>query len=218
MKEKNKSNISNKRKRGRPNEKSGINLNSILNIALKEFSKFGFEGTSINRVSSLCEVNDSLLHYHFGNKEDLWKKAVSRAFDAYMKESVATFKLLKHLSLKDTAKTLARQFIYYNSKFPELYLVIIHEMTHESPRSDWLIENVLKPLTLKTSQLHGMLVKKGLSEDFPIPNLTTIFFSAANSIFLFNYQMKKQFGIDPFDEKEVEKHADIIVKIFYPNI
>jgi hypothetical protein len=30
--------------------------------------------------------------------------------------------------------------------------------------------------------------------------------------------MKKQFGIDPFDEKEVKKHADIIVKIFYPNI
>ena len=24
--------------------------------------------------------------------------------------------------------------------------------------------------------------------------------------------------VDPFDEKEVEKHADIIVKIFYPNI
>ena len=47
MKEKNKSNISNKRKRGRPNEKSGINLNSILNIALKEFSKFGFEGKEL---------------------------------------------------------------------------------------------------------------------------------------------------------------------------
>ena len=150
MEENKKRNTTNKRKRGRPNEKSGIDLNKILNIALKEFSKFGFEGTSINKVSLLCEVNDSLLHYHFGNKEDLWKKAVSRAFDAYMKESVATFKLLKHLSLKDTAKTLARQFIYYNSKFPELYLVIIHEMTHESPRSDWLIENVLKPLTLKT--------------------------------------------------------------------
>ena len=85
---------------------------------------------------------------------------------------------------------------------------------------DHSVNNILsqKPLTLKTSQLHGMLVKKGLTEDFPIPNLTTIFFSAANSIFLFNYQMKKQFGIDPFDEKEVEKHADIIVKIFYPNI
>jgi AcrR family transcriptional regulator len=211
-------NNTNKRKRGRPSDKSGIDRNAILKIALKEFSKHGYGGVSIKKISTLCEVNDSLLHYHFGNKEDLWKKAVSAAFDAYMKESVTTFKLLKHLSLKDTAKTLARQFIYYNSKFPELYLVIVHEMTQESPRSDWLIEHVLKPLTLKTSQLHGMLVKKGLSEDFPIPNLTTIFFSAANSIFLFNYQMKKQFGVDPFDEKEVEKHADIIVKIFYPNI
>lgn len=208
----------NKRKRGRPTEKSGIDQGAILNKALKEFSKHGYGGTSINKISTQCAVNDSLLHYHFGNKEDLWKKAVSTAFDAYLKESVTTFKLLKHLSLKDTAKTLARQFIYYNSKFPELYLVIVHEMTQESPRSDWLIEHVLKPLTLKTSQLHRMLVEKGLSEDFPIPNLTTIFFSAANSIFLFNYQMKKQFGIDPFDEKEVEKHADIIVKIFYPNI
>ena len=218
MRKKEDTNKINKRKRGRPTEKSGIDRAAILNKALKEVSKHGYGGTSINKISTQCAVNDSLLHYHFGNKEDLWKKAVSTAFDAYLKESVTTFKLLKHLSLKDTAKTLARQFIYYNSKFPELYLVIVHEMTQESPRSDWLIEHVLKPLTLKTSQLHGMLVKKGLSEDFPIPNLTTIFFSAANSIFLFNYQMKKQFGIDPFDEKEVEKHADIIVKIFYPNI
>jgi hypothetical protein len=30
--------------------------------------------------------------------------------------------------------------------------------------------------------------------------------------------MKKQFGIDSFDEKEVEKHADIFIKIFYPNL
>ena len=81
MEENKKRNTTNKRKRGRPNEKSGIDLNKILNIARKEFSKFGFEGTSINKVSLLCEVNDSLLHYHFGNKEDLWKKAVSRAFD-----------------------------------------------------------------------------------------------------------------------------------------
>ena len=99
----------NKRKRGRPTEKSGIDQGAILNKALKEFSKHGYGGTSINKISTQCAVNDSLLHYHFGNKEDLWKKAVSTAFDAYLKESVTTFKLLKHLSLKDTAKTLARQ-------------------------------------------------------------------------------------------------------------
>tara|TARA_B110000091_G_scaffold20240_1_gene19178 strand:+ start:3176 stop:3874 length:699 start_codon:yes stop_codon:yes gene_type:complete len=207
-----------KRKRGRPSDKKGIDRSVILKIALKEFSKHGYGGVSINKISNHCGVNDSLLHYHFGNKEDLWKKAVGTAFEAYLKESVATFKMLKNLSLKDTAKTLARQFIYYNSKFPELYLVIVHEMTQESSRSDWLVENVLEPLTAKTSHLHKLLVSKGLMEDYPIPNLTTIFFSAANSIFLFNYQMKKQFGIDSFDEKEVEKHADIIIKIFYPNL
>ncbi len=45
----------------------------ILNAAKKEFANKGFNGARMSSIASLAGVNQALLHYHFENKENLYR-------------------------------------------------------------------------------------------------------------------------------------------------
>lgn len=50
----------------------------ILDSAEKLFAEFGFEGTSVRTINADASVNSGAIHYHFGSKEDLFRKVVHR--------------------------------------------------------------------------------------------------------------------------------------------
>ncbi len=204
-----------KRKRGRPTEKSSANKEQILKVALKAFAINGFGGVTISKISRIANVDDSLLHYHFGNKESLWRNAVQMAFNEYLIENKKTAKLFRDLELISLSKAMTRHFIQFNGRNPELFQIIIHEMALKSSRSDWLQKEVLGPLSQIFLDHQTDQIKQGLVDKIPLHNLTTIFLGACNTFFLLHHQMKDQFGIDAFDEKAIDQHADMVIKIFY---
>jgi AcrR family transcriptional regulator len=48
----------------------------ILSAAEKVFAEKGLRGSRINDISSLARVTPSLIHYHFGGKESLYKRVI----------------------------------------------------------------------------------------------------------------------------------------------
>lgn len=207
-----------KRKRGRPTQKKSANKEQLLKVALKAFAENGFGGVTISKISRIANVDDSLLHYHFGNKESLWKNAVQMAFNEYLIENKKTAKLFRDLELTSLSKAMTRHFIQFNGRNPELFQIIIHEMALKSSRSDWLQEEVLKPLSQIFLDHQKDQIKQGLVHEIPLHHLNAIFLGACNTFFLLHRQMKDQFGINAFDEKEIDKHADMVIKIFYEGV
>lgn len=51
---------------------------TILAAALDAFAEKGFDGASIADIASLAQVPKSLLQYHFGSKEELWKACLEQ--------------------------------------------------------------------------------------------------------------------------------------------
>ncbi len=51
---------------------------SILEAAERLFVERGFAGTSMNDVARDAEVTKSLIHHHFGSKEELWTEVKRR--------------------------------------------------------------------------------------------------------------------------------------------
>lgn len=207
-----------KRRRGRPAGGKSIDKKHILKIALQAFAERGFQGVTIRTISKRVKVDDSLLHYHFGKKENLWKEAVRIAYQKYTTDSKNIIRVTKDLDLLTLGKTLLRHFIHYNGKNPELYQVILHEMTMHSDRSNWLIEHILNPLSERVGKLHQAQLAAGFVKPMPIANLTSILLGACNTIFILNYQMKNQFQLNVFDEKEIDKHADLVIESIYSGI
>jgi len=207
-----------KRKRGRPTLAASIDPDKILKVALKVFAEFGFGGAKISTISKQANVDDSLLHYHFKTKENLWKKSLELAYADYIKDAQNVIKLFKDMDVLTFAKTSFRHSIHYNAKHPELYQIIFHEMTLKSDRSDWIIKNVLEPHTKKVYLLHKTLKKEGLVKDFPLPNLVSIYMGAMNTFFVLHNQMQAQFDIDVYDEDQIDQHADVVIEIIFSSI
>jgi len=207
-----------KRKRGRPTLGASINQEHILRESLKCFAEFGFGGAKINAISKRAKVDDSLLHYHFKSKENLWKKAVELGFQDYNQDAQTIIKLFKDMDVITWAKASIRHSVHYNAKHPELYQIIFHELTQKSDRSDWIINHVLKPMTKKIYLLHKNLKKENLVKDLPLPNLVSIYIGAINSFFILHNQMRQQFNIDVFSEEEIDRHADTVIEIIFSSI
>ena len=53
----------------------------ILAAALDLFSERSFEGAGTRLIAERAGVQQPLLTYHFGNKEELWRTAVGQLFE-----------------------------------------------------------------------------------------------------------------------------------------
>src|SRR5256885_10728361 len=53
----------------------------ILTAALQVFSDRGFDGARTRDIADRASANLGLIKYYFGDKEALWKAAVTRAFE-----------------------------------------------------------------------------------------------------------------------------------------
>lgn len=51
-------------------------LRSILAAAEVEFAEAGFEGAGMKAIATRAEVSQALLHYHYGNKEQLYAEVI----------------------------------------------------------------------------------------------------------------------------------------------
>ena len=112
-----------KRRPGRPRADetgSSSTRDVILEVALREFAQNGFDGVSITEIARRSEVAKALVHYHFNNKENLWKAAVNYAF----REMRAKFEDIP-LELQDLdpvsfLKVFIRRYVYFVARRPEL--------------------------------------------------------------------------------------------------
>lgn len=55
----------------------------ILQAAEDVFTERGFSDSSISRIAKRAKVTKSLIHHHFGTKENLWMEVKMRRFDDY---------------------------------------------------------------------------------------------------------------------------------------
>ncbi len=90
-------------------------------------------------------------------------------------------------------------------------------MCTKTVRATWLIEHILFPLhdILKKEEIHFQDKYVDQYEYDIVPNFTSIVIGAANVFFIHAFQMESMYGINPFEKKEIEKHADIVIDILF---
>lgn len=205
-----------KRKRGRPLQRKELNIPEVLNIAVDVFAEKGYDGAQMQEIAARTGIANSSLNYHFGGKEELWKQAVmqvAKKFLDRMEELEGYFKDLNGIA---KLKAFNRQYIYFSAANPQFYKIVFHQMCAQTERSKWFVHHILKPIfQYSEDMLLDQKVDAELLKQVPVANLTTIAIGAANTFFMHAFQMKEQYGIDPFQKEEIEKHADIVLDVFF---
>ncbi len=135
-----------RRGRGRPRETDADTSAAIARVALRLFAAHGFEATSLREIANAAGVDVALISYRFGGKAGLWKSIVSQA-GADLREALER-------ALGDDCTASARQrfdmsaraFLAFLLDRPEMPRLLLRDITIDSERSQWLLENLSQPL------------------------------------------------------------------------
>src|SRR2546425_12460579 len=95
----------------RPDEATEGARARVLRAALELFSSKGFEGCGLRELAVAAGVNHSLVLYHFGSMEGVWKAVVGELLDDYRRRVSARLAGLPALDPVTRLKVAMEDFV-----------------------------------------------------------------------------------------------------------
>ncbi len=187
----------------------------ILAAALELFSERSFEGASTRLIAERAGVQQPLLAYHFGTKEDLWRTAVGQLFEqlaAVLEERVVG---LRGVEDETVARLVVAEFVRFSAEHPQLHRIIMQECKSEGNRLTWLVEQHVRPLYEGALALFEPLVASGKVRDLPPAHLYYLLTGAVATIFVLAPECRLLTGVDPADPAEVERHVEAVLSMVF---
>lgn len=160
----------------------------ILESAAKLFSKLGLDKTSTRDISKDSHANISLISYHFGGKEGLYRE-VMREFALKVREQVqptiTEFRsqpMTKELFRKEV-ETMVDNMIAMRTAHPEISLILAREKIEGMPLSKEVHEEVFYPLIQNFFQMFKAAQAKGIIREHLHPAI--FFITLSEGVFGF---------------------------------
>jgi TetR/AcrR family transcriptional regulator len=142
------------RRRGRPRADTlhAVPEARVLDLAFQAFARRGYEGTTLRSLAKQLGVSHNLLNVRFGNKSDLWRRAV----DARVAEAAPPVYAAFDAPGLDE-ETRLRQFIHrfcrWAQQNPGLVGITNVECRHASWRLNYIVDGYLLPFKQRLDAL-----------------------------------------------------------------
>jgi TetR/AcrR family transcriptional regulator len=116
---------------------SSITRERLLEAALAEFSRNGFEGASTRIIAAQAGCHQPQINYHFESKESLWEAMMLRLFTELETEMDGIQEIADPVLCFET---MLRRFIRFAARRPELNRIMVAEAMEETSRLKWIVE------------------------------------------------------------------------------
>lgn len=186
----------------------------ILECALNGFAEKGFEGATVREIGAAAGVNHGLIKYHFKDKDNLWKEAVTFLFDRMHREMV-TPPEEETMSTYDQLRSWVRRYVHYCARHPEHARIMVQESIRDSDRLRWAVKRFIKPDHESRAPIYEKYVQEGIYPDVPPYSLSYIMVAACQYLFMLAHEVKLVFGVDASDPKVIDQYADVILKLMF---
>lgn len=181
----------------------------ILRVATRMFAEQGYDGTGIRDIEQAAGVNRGVVTYHFGNKEEIWKAAFTFSFLPAIEALRAQVELLRALDSRARVRFLIERFVRTSAESPYLNQLMIRENAAPSWRTQWVIENFLRPLRELNRQIGADDPVLALLENDP--HVRYALLGACNMVFSLPGEVKALFGQNVNDEAFVQRHVAVVL-------
>jgi len=123
----------------------------ILRAGLELFSSKGFDGAGLRELAAEAGVNHSLVLYHFGSMDGLWKAVLGELLDEFRRRAQQRLAGLSEVDPVTRLKVGIEDFIRFSMEKPELHRLMTLEGRRRTGRLTWLVERYLKPMFEETA-------------------------------------------------------------------
>ena len=187
----------------------------MLDVALEAFAELGYDGASTRAIAARAGVNQGMIPYYFGTKEQLWREAVTRAFDEVHGLLEAARAATADESPRVRTARVLREFVRFVARRPAFVRLMSDEGKREGTRMEWIVDHFVKQvyelIREEVLQARGLRVVPG---DLDPMHLHYIVVGATTMLFHQAPECRRLTGRDPSDEAVVEAHADALIALF----
>lgn len=185
----------------------------ILAAAESLFAVRGFEGVSTTQIAKVAGITQPLIHYHFKNKEALWKATISRLFSKLSQEFSAEVKMLPNKDDRRYLVEMMRCYVSFVARYPQYGQFIMREGVQESPRLQWMVDEWLKPMLSQFHDIYEKGIAEGWMKDIPFPQLIILITASASQFFSMAPLVKALYGVDATCPEQILAHSDAVVEV-----
>ena len=179
----------------------------LLEAAISEFAEHGFDGTSTMAIARRARTTQPLIHHHFGSKEELFRAVLDTLFEELRAA------LLGPDDKPDPPVEILYRFIRFTARRPELARIWMIESARRGPRSKYVIEKHIGPLTALMRPLVRAAVKQGLLPKVDEMMLLYALQGLANYPFLVTEQVRRLSDEDARSTEFAQRYADTVLMI-----
>jgi TetR/AcrR family transcriptional regulator len=116
----------------------------ILEAACHEFSLRGFGATTMRQIASQAGVAHPLLHYHFGEKERLWRAAAERLYGRVLDMLDDSVLAIDAFDDEARIRHILTEIVLIASE-TRVLTFLVEASDEDSGRARWLWEHWVKP-------------------------------------------------------------------------
>jgi TetR/AcrR family transcriptional regulator len=197
-----------------PRKNNGPNTReAILDAAEELFVDKGFSETSMSRIARKARVTKSLIHHHFGSKDNLWSEVKKRRFTQYSKSQFNLFSK-KNPDVDDVQDAMKQyfQFLKKNPGFVRLILWSIIE--HDSQQ-----RHLQDKLSIVGVEMIRQAQKSGsLRSDVDPRSLMIMIYGLVLNWFQAKHEYLQWLGIDTDTGIEDDDYLADVVKILFGGV
>lgn len=121
--------------------------NKILQAAIDEFSRFGFEGARVDRIAEKADINKAMIFYYYSSKQKLYQSIITNAFKRLLPEIRASI---------EKAESPER----FLELLPEVYILFLHE-------NPYIVRLILPELMYRPDNITRII--KDMFQNLPEP-------------------------------------------------
>lgn len=185
----------------------------LVEAALDLFAFRGFDGVSTGDIASQAGMSQSVVLYHFGTKDALWREAMQLLWSRVAVEALPEA-VLADVDVVSQLKIALRNLVLVAAKHPQLGRVMLWEGASGGERLEWLRTTLLAPHYDVFTRFVAAAADAGkLKRGDPVM-IMIMAHSAAAMLFNLAPLTKSLLGRSPFEADIVREQADLLVSIF----
>lgn len=181
----------------------------ILQAALEVFAHVGFDEASTYKIAREASVTQGLVSYHFHNKDELWQAVADHIFTIF-RDEVPTSLDENGQSSPARARQYVRDFVRFASRYPVMLRLLIENNLTAEERLDWIVPRHVQPGFFVFTRHFKHVAEADL------PFVFRAFVGSAALIYATAEGFRRLHGIDPLEEHHIERHTDLLIKLFLP--
>lgn len=203
-------------KRERPTQQRTLETRRrIIDAAIVEFAKHGYEGASTRAVAAAAGLQHTLVTYHFQGKEGLWREAIAGILKDYAAAFDARLEGLRGVDDTTKLRLVYEDFIRFSAANLNFHRIMSHVASAPSRQLDWLTDEYLRHTFDRRAGLIRAAQAAGRFVEGDPYHLEYLFIGAVTRVFMLSTEAEKIMGRSPFDPAFVEEHVRVCLGLFF---